>query len=241
MTKICSKHGPYEVQYRDLFGTQIEIACPQCIEDEERETRQEQEQQEQAKRQRAFEQAMSSKGIPRRYWQKGLKDFAATECIDSRDMDAVRSYVHNQEEVSRVGRSLLFYGPPGTGKTHLALSILKIWKGGGFYTTARKYTRELRNTYSGEGREQDVIDRFVRYDLLVIDEIGKQFDTPAEKWAMFDLINERYNELKPTIFISNLSIEDFTEFMGEEAVDRIRENRGFSVLFDGRSYRRKGA
>ncbi|MCF7941843.1 MAG: hypothetical protein K9M84_09540 [Spirochaetia bacterium] len=79
------------------------------------------------------------------------------------------------------------------------------------------------------------------FDLLNIDEIGKQLDTPVEKWAMFDLINQRYNELMPTIFISNLSIEDFSDFMGEEAVDRIRENRGFSVLFDGRSYRRKGA
>ena len=241
MTKICSQHGEYEAQYRELMGRQIEIGCPQCIKDQEDHERLEAQQEAREKRQRSYEHAMTSKGIPKRYWEKGIQDFDASGCIEGGDIEAIRLYAHSQEEVSRCGRSLLFYGPPGTGKTHLALSILKVWKGGGYYTTARKYTRELRNTYSGEGKEQDVIDKYVGYDLLIIDEIGKQFDTPAEKWAMFDLINERYNELKPTIFISNLSIEDFTEFMGEESVDRIRENRGFSVLFDGDSYRRKGA
>ena len=154
-------------------------------------------------------------------------------------MNDIRVYTHNQEEMNWLGRCLLFYGPPGTGKTHLAISVLKVWKSRGYYITARKYTRELRATYSGGGNEQELIDKYVNYDLLIIDEIGKQFDTPAEKWAMFDLINERYNQMKPTIFISNLSIEDITNFMGEEAIDRIRENHGRSVLFEGDSHRKK--
>lgn len=238
MKKICNIHGEYEVEYREFFGTRIELACPSCVQEKENKERIEEEKEASRRKQLTFERSMTSRGIPKRYWGKSIKDFDSKKYISKEDMTILVNYAHTQEDVSRLGKSLFFYGAPGTGKTHVAISILKVWKNGGFYTTARKYTRELRSTYSGDGQEQDIIDKYVEYDLLILDEIGKQFNTEAERCAMFDLTNERYNVSKPTIFISNFSIEDFTEFIGKEVADRICENGEEPILFKGSSFRK---
>ena len=55
----------------------------------------------------------------------------------------------------------------------------------------------------------------------------------------FEVINSRYEALKATIVISNLSGEALIDYLGEAAMDRLREG-GRSVLFDWTSYRRRG-
>ena len=74
----------------------------------------------------------------------------------------------------------------------------------------------------------------------MIDEIGKQFSTDSEKYAIFDIINARYNEMQPTILVSNMSIIDIEDFLGKPTLDRIKENGGQAILFDWESYRSQG-
>ena len=49
--------------------------------------------------------------------------------------------------------------------------------------------------------------RFVDYELLILDEVGIQFGTETERLILFQLLNERYTQVKPTILISNLPVE----------------------------------
>ena len=44
---------------------------------------------------------------------------------------------------------------------------------------------------------------FIRPDLLILDEVGVQFGSETEKMILFEIINGRYEQLKPTIVISN--------------------------------------
>ena len=54
---------------------------------------------------------------------------------------------------------------------------------------------------------------------------------------MFDIIDGRYQEMKPTILISNLAIAGIKDLIGERVIDRLREDGGKLVSFDWPSYR----
>ncbi|EIG27035.1 hypothetical protein HMPREF1054_2009, partial [Haemophilus paraphrohaemolyticus HK411] len=51
-------------------------------------------------------------------------------------------------------------------------------------------------------------------------------------------INERYEAMKPTILISNLSQQELGAYVGERIVDRMREGGGAMIAFDWESYRK---
>jgi DNA replication protein DnaC len=73
--------------------------------------------------------------------------------------------------------------------------------------------------------------------LLIIDEIGVQFGSPFETNLMFDILNERYEKLRPTLLLSNLTAPEIKAFLGERIYDRLREDGGQFVPFDWQSHR----
>ena len=89
-----------------------------------------------------------------------------------------------------------------------------------------------------------MLTHYTSVDLLVLDEVGVQFDSDSEKLIMFDVINGRYNDLKSTIVISNYPITakgkspSVASVLGERNMDRLRENGGKLVTFDWESHRK---
>ena len=241
--RVCAKHGEYMATLFHaplLMGAWIECGCPLCEQEREdaEKARDAQEREDRAKRD--AEQFFAIRGIPLRYRDKTLDDIMTETPAQEEVKRMIAEYLRDQSEISKNGKSLIFYGQHGTGKTHIATSIIKAWDGLGYYISAREYTRLLRETYSrGSAQtESDIIGRFDGYDILAIDEIGKQFATENERYAIFDIINQRYNDLKPTILISNMNLSDIEDFLGSETVDRLKENGGQALLFEGNSYRR---
>lgn len=84
-----------------------------------------------------------------------------------------------------------------------------------------------------------MIEHHVRPDLLVIDEIGVQFGTETEKMILFDILNARYEQVKPSILISNLAIEELKTYIGERVLDRMWEGGGSILAFTWDSYRKQ--
>ncbi|MBV2395779.1 ATP-binding protein, partial [Escherichia coli] len=84
-----------------------------------------------------------------------------------------------------------------------------------------RLTRAVKNTWrhNSERTEDEVIDHFVSLDLLIIDEVGVQFGTPAEITILQEIINARYESILPTILISNLTFDQLKESIGERIVD----------------------
>ena len=82
-----------------------------------------------------------------------------------------------------------------------------------------------------------MLSAFTECDLLIIDEVGVQRGTDYEKDIMFDVINDRYENLRPTIILSNLSVEETKAHLGERVFDRLRENGGKAFLLNWNSYR----
>ncbi|MDA3807107.1 MAG: ATP-binding protein [Thiomicrorhabdus sp.] len=99
--------------------------------------------------------------------------------------------------------------------------------------------RDVKSTYSRDSREseRDVIDFYVKHPLLVIDEVGVQYGSESDKIILFDILNRRYQDVKPTILISNLPMPELKEFIGERVVDRMREANGAVIDFSWESYR----
>ena len=52
-----------------------------------------------------------------------------------------------------------------------------------------------------------------------------------ERQVLFDVLNERYETRKPTLFLSNKTLDEFKVVMGERVMDRLREDGAPVVPF----------
>jgi DNA replication protein DnaC len=164
---------------------------------------------------------------------------------NTKEKNIVLDYVKNFKEKQALGTSLVFCGTTGTGKTHLCSALtsylienyqIKI-----LYTKAFDLLRDVKETYNRNSKYSfaDVHHKHAKVDLLIIDEIGVQFGTDTEKQILFEIINDRYENLKPTILVTNLSLTNLKEFAGDRVIDRMKENGGKIVIFSGESFRGK--
>ena len=231
--KECSRHGKYESKTTKLFNQIIQIGCPQCIEEAERLESTKKANEDSERR----ISALQGLGIGKRYYESTFDSFIVNQ-ENKEVFEICKKYADNQDKY-RNGNCLLMIGKVGTGKTHLAVSILlseydKRVK----YISVMRMIREIRSTYRSVGNEQAEINRFIDYDLLILDELGVQLGTESERILIFEVINGRYDSMKPTVFISNLNLKSLTEYTGERVIDRIRQG-GQIAVFNWDSYRGK--
>jgi len=244
MTKNCNTHGDYESIEMDLFNKVIWTGCPKCIEESERETVKridEKEQQEKAKKLTKLYEAAT---IPERFKHCTFETYTANTEPQRKALNTSVKYYTVFAKVKSTGAALFYCGKYGTGKTHLAVAILnaliQTGKGSGKYTTTLRMIRDIRSSYRGGNfSEQQLIDKYVNYPLLILDEVGVQFGTDGEKILLFEVINGRYENYKPSIIISNLSMKGITEYLGERAIDRLKSKAGALVVMDWESWRGK--
>lgn len=174
------------------------------------------------------------KTVPERYWSESLDTYVA----DTEERKAAAEKARAFAQGARNGGflTLILLGSVGTGKTHLACGIIR--ECGGLYRLAPAMCEEIRRAKSFGARETeaDILDRYGRAGLLVIDEIGRGIAAAEEQYMLYQAINERYNRRKPTVLISNQSKKDFLEYVGIAAADRLTESAQ-SVEFTGGSYR----
>lgn len=93
--------------------------------------------------------------------------------------------------------------------------------------------------------ESDVMGRYQRAGLLVLDDIGVEQVT-GSGWAedrMYQLISERHDQHRPAVFTSNLPLEDLGRRYGERTLWRIAEMCGPAniVHLGGRNLRKTWA
>lgn len=186
---------------------------------------------------------LSSVNIPPRFVNETFETFKATTQPAKHNLTVCQQYVNTWEDRKNAGEGLIFCGIPGTGKTHLAVSIAREiaedLQESVFITTAARIIRAFRRTWSGnsEFSELDVLAKYCDPDLLIIDEIGVQYGTDSERNILFEVINDRYEYLLPTILVSNLPLNELEEMLGERVVDRLLQG-GTVLTFNWPTYRR---
>ena len=134
--------------------------------------------------------------------------------------------------------SLLLYGKTGLGKTHLSLAIAgnAVEEGYGvIYSSAQNLFNKLEKDKFGKAdtnTEETILD----CDLLIIDDLGAEFTTQFTVSALYNIVNSRELEGKPTIISTNLMPEQLTKAYGERIASRILSDY-VMLYFDGSDIR----
>lgn len=223
----CERHGPYPISMVDDFGTVRYMApvCPVCAAEN------------------ASRRLLGSAAIPPRHQHCDFDTFIVETQEQQAILDICRDYAEHFARYAANGSCMMFSGNPGTGKNHLATAIARTVLGMGrsvLLVTARGLITRIRETWGktgGEWTESGVLRAFTEADLLIIDEVGKQFGGDGDVIHLFEVINHRYLEMKPTIVLSNESAQGIESYLGVHAYDRLCE-RGTLLQFDWPSHRR---
>jgi len=237
----CPQHGGYTVGSMWLTGKlrNEDPTCPQCstlaTEAGERAERREQDE----RRARLREKRILRIGIPARVLSAKPFDPPTPRAVAN--LAAIKAYAEAFEEHMGTGASLILCGRPGTGKTHLACRMALSLSDRGasvLYATATAMMRYVRGAYgkTAEYTELQAINRFAGVDLLVLDELGVKLASDHDRATLFEIIDERYQEQRPTVVISNLSLGELASATDERMIDRLRHS-GTALVFDWDSYR----
>lgn len=251
--RMCEAHGRY-VAERTMpisIGTRLLnlpwAKCPKCSsEHEERlqaEERLRQQQDRLGKVHALLDEDCS--GIRGRYKDATFDSYCPTSTAQEAVLARCRSYA--EQVCSGQAGNLFMVGRPGTGKTHLACAIARHVIESTVQTarivTVSAFVRSLRATWhpgaasdSGLLTEEQVLWRYGRCGLLVLDDVGASLQGDGERKHLLDLVDHRYTHRLPTVIVSNESVRRLEGIVGERTFDRLRED-ACKLVFDWPSYR----
>lgn len=241
----CPLHGEYLANEVWLGGQLKEVSeCPECfkLNKAQRAIEEEKARKEETEKNRLAR--IKESRMPLEYQVKDFSTFI-TETESQRNALAMaKRFVNGWEKAKAGGYGLLLLGGCGTGKTHLACAIMLelLDKYACLYPRYYKVTEifsAVRNTYQqgATTNEEETIKFFSSIQLLVIDEVGVQKGSEAEKRILFSILDNRVTSNKPTILMSNLGPKALAELLGDRLYDRVR-SKCVPMLFAGPSMRK---
>jgi DNA replication protein DnaC len=140
---------------------------------------------------------------------------------------------------------VLIYGPAGVGKTHLAQAIGHEACRKGYDVLFVKAIKMLRSLHAARADHswEKRIKKFLRPQLLIIDDFGLTALTPAQAEDFYEIVTERH--LKSSMIInSNRPPQDWIPLfpdpvMANSALDRLAHHAHHIIIGGGESYRKK--
>lgn len=237
--ETCEQHGDYIS--RNIFHS-VWTKCPQCASEKAAIKKQEDEERQSIARMQAWQKKLGESCIPDRFQDRTFNNYEVKNDGQKNALMFARAYAVMFNEELSTGRGAIFCGKPGTGKTHLAVAIalhIMLCNKPALFTTVQRAVRRIKDAWrkGATESESDVIALYVHPDLLILDEIGVQFGSDFERNFLFDILNERYENKKPTLLLSNLDIEEIKEFLGARIFDRLKEDGAQCIVFDWESKR----
>lgn len=151
------------------------------------------------------------------------------------DIPAVIEWVQAYHATSDDAPSLLLLGPTGTGKTYQAYAALRLAvckprpvRGVGYRADAWKAAThaDLLASMRPAGRDhnaEQVLKDLRDLPLLLIDDLGVAKNSEWVEDITYRLINSRYEHMKPSIFTSNLAIDQLKDALGDRITSRLAE------------------
>ena len=139
-------------------------------------------------------------------------------------------------------RSLLIAGPTGVGKTWQAYGALRAavcsasapkWEA----TTFADFTAALR---PGAKDPEASLKTFRETHLLLVDDLGAAKNSEWVEEITYRLLNGRYEDVRPSIFTTNLPLPQLREQLGDRLASRLVEMCAV-VAMEGSDRRRAAA
>jgi DNA replication protein DnaC len=142
----------------------------------------------------------------------------------------------------REARDVLWLGPPGVGKSFLVQALGYQAIKSGYLVYYRSVFDVVRDFMQDEafGGQDRVLAKYLKPDLLVIDDMGMKQLPPKSGEFLFEIIMRRY-ELKSTMMTSNRPLEDWGKLIGDvpaatAILDRFLHHAEL-IHITGKSYR----
>ena len=160
---------------------------------------------EQAERQAAFEAAERLEEDRKKLARAGIaRRFLDAEISDPTCLAFVRSYPAGR------GIGLYIHGRVGTWKSTNASAIARTLLLSGrtvIMTSALKILSDVRDTFDSRSSAKEELDRYLRCEVLILDDLGKESASPWSVMTLFDVVNTRYEAMLPTVYTSQYDLD----------------------------------
>jgi len=223
------------------------VMC-ECMQEAERKA---EEQEKYRKKMKRLEELRSASLLGERYKNTTFDSTDTTVGGDfMKAYNRCRKYCEVSAEALQNGYGIYLYGNSGSGKTHLTACICNELLNNFqecLFTNFFEIAKMIRATFKRSNTDAEtVIRRICEIDFLFIDDLGTEVlqRNGEDNWLqeqVFDIINKRYNNKKPTIFSSNHSLSELISDRGmmQKTVERIMEMSTAIIKVEGQSYRMK--
>jgi len=141
--------------------------------------------------------------------------------------------------------NLFFNGAPGLGKTFLSACIARVVAESGYsvvYDMATSIFAKFEDAKFSRAENleetRDEIKRYLKCDLLIIDDLGTEMTTAFTISALYEIINTRLITAKKTIVNSNLTLGELSRRYSEQIMSRL-EGEYQVLTFYGDDIRKK--
>jgi len=134
------------------------------------------------------------------------------------------NYTKNWKQMEKDNIGFILYGGVGIGKTYLvsciANSLLEQYVPVIIISSIALLGR-YKKAYQDKQAEVTITNNLQQADLLIIDDLGAENDTNWVKEKLYEIIDSRYRDSKPTIITTNLTLEQLqNKLTGEDGITR---------------------
>ena len=154
-------------------------------------------------------------------------------------LEELRAYA---EEFDRSSESLMLFGNAGLGKTHAALAIAGIVLAKDMdviYVSSPDFFAKLEALHFGSdpsGEEETLLQTAAGADLLILDDLGTEFNSSFFLSTLYSLLNNRLGAHLPTIVTTNITDGALLEKLYTEKISS-RLSSFVPCLFVGKDIR----
>lgn len=131
---------------------------------------------------------------------------------------------------------LIFCGNPGIGKTYFCAALIwwaeqtfDSWR----YWDESEILKKVRSSMDNiKGDYLESLKLLVDDQLIIFDDVGSTGINEWREEVFFDIIDERYNTMLPTVITSNFSVADFKKVYHPRICSRLfaSENTVIEIL-----------
>ena len=242
----CKKCGTPRTCYIEPFKRWVRCICKCQSEELKDKEKKEQQQRQQVK----FERLLKASLLGERYYNVSFENTDLNRHASfTKAFERCKKYCENSDEVLANGYGIYLWGDSGSGKTHLMACMVNYLTRNFeacLFTNFFEITRELLKRNNSFNNDASFENMLAEVPFLFIDDLGTERvqKDGQDMWLqekIYDIVNKRYNNKKPTIFSSNNSLQQLIEEKGlmQKTVDRILEMSSAIMKVEGDSYRFK--